>query len=120
MSKPAKLTLVLVNIEELYSHLNLGRYYRIEWLDVDRCEISQTAVDPQYNNYRHWRHLVEQPTIPYGIYSNLITTSKRTRGGLGVISADSLPHLQETLTHEQIELLVEALITEQAGDSPFQ
>ena len=119
MSKP-KQTLVLVSIEDLHSHLNLGRYYRIEWLDVHACTLLTTAVDSQYNNYRHWRTIVEQATIPYGIYSNLIGTDKQTRGGLPVISADSQPHLQEALTHEQIELLVEAVLAEQQGKNLFQ
>lgn len=119
MSK-SKQTLVLVAIEELHSTLNLGRYYRIEWLDVDTCQILQTSVDSQYNNYRHWRTIVENNHIPYGIYSNLILTDKRTRSGYGVISADSIAHLDEELTPEQVELLVEALVEEQQTAKLFK
>lgn len=100
---------ILVGLEERHSSLNLGSYYRLDWLEPESLQLFSTSVDNQYNNYRHWRTVIESRS-PWGIYTNLKTTNKRDKHGATIISADSRPFLLDPLTQTEIELLLEALM----------
>lgn len=100
---------ILVGVQERYSSLNLGSYYRLDWLEPESLQLFTTSVDSMYNNYRHWRTIVESKQ-PWGIYDNLKLTAKQDKHGTTILSADSQPHLLDPLTQQEIELLLAALL----------
>lgn len=107
MSKDTKY--ILVGLEERHSAINLGTYYRLDWLEPESLQLFSTSVDNAYQNFRHWRTLIESKS-PWGIYMNLRATTKQDKTGATIISADSRPFLVESLTQTEIELLLTALI----------
>jgi hypothetical protein len=80
---------ILVNIDQSISHLNGGRYWRLTFVSLDDGTQHEMTVDPAYTNFKKsgWNHIVEDP-YPYGVYSGLRRTSKKTRSGVPVVSAD--------------------------------
>ena len=80
---------ILVNIEEGRSQLNGGRYWRLTFVSIDDGLTYEMTVDPTYNNFKKsgWDHVV-QDDYPFGIYTGLKQTKKKTARGTPVVSAD--------------------------------
>ena len=100
---------VLVSKEQHYSRKNGGTYWRLEFLDPTTGELLETMVDQLYNNWINWQSIIGD-TNSAGIYTNLRLTTRTTRAGTRVLSADSTPHLVDRLTNDQIALLLEAVL----------
>ena len=73
---------------------NGTRMWRLTWQRIRDNTHWETTVDSSYRNFRGqgWDHLVEH-ACPWGVYTNLTTTARRTQQGLGVITADSRPDI---------------------------
>ena len=80
---------ILVNIEESISHLNGGRYWRLTFVSLDDGTTHEMTVDPAYTNFKRsgWNHIVEDP-YPFGVFTGLKRTTKKTKSGVPVVSAD--------------------------------
>ena len=102
---------VLVKKEQRYSTRNGGHYWLLVFLDPTTGELLETSCDPLYDNWKNWRDIIEDPRSP-GIYRNLQVVDKRTRSGSRVISADTHPLLVERLTPDEIQLLLEAILSQ--------
>jgi hypothetical protein len=100
---------VLVRCEERWSHRNLNYYFHLTFLDPDLVKLYECSVDPDMTNWSHWQPYVTLPN-PLGLYTNLKLAKGTTKNNLPIISADSHPRLVETLTEDEVCLLVEALI----------
>jgi hypothetical protein len=102
---------ILVQCHERFSHKSLNTYYKLTFLDPDTMTLYECSVDPDMNNWKFWREHLTKPN-PLGIYSNLKETTRTSKEGTPVISADSHPHFVETLTQDEVQLLVEVLLKE--------
>lgn len=102
---------VLVSKTQHYSHRNGGHYWKLEFLDTTTGELLETLVDQSYDNWINWRNTISD-TNALGIYRNLKLTTRRTKSGSRVISADSTPELVERLTGDEIQLLLEAVLSQ--------
>jgi len=102
-------TLVLVKRNDRYSPINTGMYINLTWFDADTGTLLECAIDSNYRNFNNWRKITDDPE-PWGIYSHLAVTKKRTKEGLYVISADSYPQLVERATIEQIVELMKIVL----------
>ena len=107
--KQAEQLYVLVSKEQHYSRKNGGTYWRLEFLDPTTGELLETLVDQLYNNWANWQSILNDARSP-GIYTNLKLTTRKTRGGTRVISADSTPALVDRLTSDELALLLEAVL----------
>jgi hypothetical protein len=102
---------VLVNKTRHHSHKNGGYYYRLEFLDTETGELLETLVDELYDNYQHWKSVIESATS-YGIYENLKLTKRTTKAGVRVISADSTPLLVHKLSRDEVQQVLESVLNE--------
>lgn len=102
---------ILAQCHERFSHRSLHTYYKLTFIDLETTILYECSVDPDMNNWKFWKEYLTKPN-PLGIYSNLKTTTRTARDGTPIISADSHPHFVETLTQDEITLLVEALLKE--------
>ena len=101
-------TYILVAVEETHSQMNGVTLYRIHWVDPRTGETYETTTDSSYRNHPKWGHIVGERQTGY--YSGLKRTSRKTREGTPVISADSRPLLQQALTAEETrEILMELI-----------
>ena len=98
-------TLVLVKRSDRYSPINTGMFIEYTFFDVDTGDLLVTNIDSNYRNFNNWYTIVNNPE-PWGIYSNLVVTNKRTKKGLKIVSADSYPQLEELATIDQIIELI--------------
>jgi len=69
----------------------------------------ETTVDNTYDNFRKsgWDHLADDP-CPWGVYTGLTRTKRRTREGMPVITADSLPRIQTRCESQEEAIAVVA------------
>lgn len=69
--------------------------WRFTFYRMDNGLLYETTVDNTYDNFKRngWDHLVVDDN-PWGIYTGLKTTSRTTKDGLPVVSADSYPVIQ--------------------------
>jgi hypothetical protein len=103
---------LLTRIEHDVGTLNLTRIHRIYWLDLEDLEEYVTVVDESYRNFTRsgWHTLCLDSTTPYGIYTGLVRTRRRTRAGVRVVSADSYPQRIEPLTRDDVIARIESKI----------
>jgi hypothetical protein len=64
--------------------------WRLRFTDIDNLEQVDMTVDSTYRNFTRsgWDHVVRDPE-PWGVYEGLRRTSRKTRTGRTVVSADS-------------------------------
>ena len=105
---------LLTRIEHDVGNLNLTTIHRIYWLDLEDLEEYVTVVDESYRNFTrsNWHNLCSDSTTPYGIYTGLVRTARRTRAGVRVVSADSYPQRIEPLTRDELIAVIEFKILE--------
>lgn len=105
---------LLTRIEHEFGRLNSNSIHRIYWLDLEDMEEYVTVVDESYRNFTRsgWHALCYYSDTPYGIYTGLVRTAKKTRAGVSVISADSYPQLIEPLTRDELIAVIEFKILE--------
>jgi hypothetical protein len=84
---------ILAGVTPSFSQLNQCPMWRITWYCVDDDSIWEMTVDQSYRNWNHWQPFVTTPT--WGVYSGLRRTSKTTRRGRPVVTADRCPQLVE-------------------------
>ena len=81
---------ILIERTEQPSQLNGVRMWRLTFYCVNDGTVHEMTVDPSYTNFKRsgWDHVVED-ACPWGVYRDLKRTTRRTRTGLAVVSADS-------------------------------
>ena len=99
---------LLTKIEHKFGTKNQNSIYDIHWFDLTDSELYVTIVDESYRNFvrSNWNQMVYGDT-PYGIYTGLVRTARRTRDGTLVISADSHPQQLMPLTRDEMIAILE-------------
>lgn len=95
---------LLTDIRTKHSKRGTGDYiYEVEFLDIDDLHVYVSVVDPTMRNWTrcNWE-LICEGEIPYGAYSGLIRTARKTQEGISVISADSYPQLICPMTEQEL------------------
>ena len=84
--------------------------YRWRWINLATGREWETTTDSSFRNWRQngWQSMSQDPN-PWGVYSGLRPSSRSTKGGVGVITADSWPQRIESLTREQAQQAHELL-----------
>lgn len=105
---------LLTKIEHEFGKLNSNSIHRIYFLDLEDMEEYVTIVDESFRNFTrsNWHTLCYYQDTPYGIYTGLVRTAKKTKAGTPVISADSYPQMIEPLTREELIAVIEFKIIE--------
>ena len=80
---------ILVDREERPG-MNGVRMWRLTFQRISDNVVVEMTVDATYRNFRKkgWDHVVESE-CPWGVYHNLKQTTRTTRQGTPVVSADS-------------------------------
>lgn len=80
---------ILVNKEQFRSRTG-SRMWRLTWVCVEDLTHWETTVDESMDNFlqKGWRRVCNDPS-PYGVYRGLKRTSKTTKSGTPIITADS-------------------------------
>ena len=80
---------ILIDIEERPGK-NASRFWRLTFQRISDNLIVEMTVDVTFKNFRKqgWDHVVNSE-CPWGVYSNLKQTTRTTRQGISVVSADS-------------------------------
>jgi hypothetical protein len=100
---------ILAQCHERFSHRSQNTYYLLTFIDPDTSKVYECSVDPDMDNWKLWRDYLTKQN-PLGIYSNLKETQRKSKAGVPIISADSHPHFHETLTQDEVTLLIEMLL----------
>jgi hypothetical protein len=82
---------------------NGTQMWRLTWWCIDDDTAWEMTVDSSYRNFRQsgWDHVVNHD-CPWGVYSGLQRTGRRTAAGTGVLTADSPADLIHRLeNHDQ-------------------
>lgn len=102
---------ILVNIEQGRSQLNGGDFWRLTFQSVEDGATYEMSVDPAYNNFKRsgWNQVVTDE-YPYGVYTGLRRTARRTRSGTPVVNADGRARIiYRCENDEELAQLVQAL-----------
>lgn len=85
---------VLVDRRQYVSR-NRTKMWRLIWVNLDEFAVYEMTVDSGFDNYttRGWRQIVHSDQ-PWGIYTGLRKTSKTSRDGYGILTADARAHLE--------------------------
>lgn len=111
---------ILADCAENRSQLNGGRFWRLTFVNADTGETTEMTVDPAYNNFKKagWDHVVAD-AYPYGIYSGLKRTKKKTKRGVPVVSADGPARLiYRCENDDELARLIETI--NQPEPTPFE
>jgi len=102
---------VLVDIKEMKSPLNGGTFYRIIWVCLDDMTRWETDCQATYRNWQKngWEDIIRNQR--WGVYTNLIRTTKQNNHKVAVITADSYPHCEIPIESQQ--LAIDVVIKEQ-------
>lgn len=105
---------LLTKIEHEFGKLNSNSIHKIYFLDLEDMQEYVTIVDESFRNFTrsNWHTLCYYQDTPYGIYTGLVRTAKRTKAGVPVISADSYPQMIEPLTKDELIAVIEFKILE--------
>ena len=101
---------ILIKKDSQRSHQNGVTMWRLTFYCIDDGTVWEMTVDATYRNFRKkgWDHVVESD-CPWAVYGNLKRTERKTREGVGVVSADSLAEVIYRCTDQQQALdLVQA------------
>lgn len=93
--------------------------WRLTFQGMMSNDTVEMTVDPSYRNFRKkgWEQVVTNP-CPWAVYDNLTRTGETTRGGVPVVSADSLAQVIERL--ESQEQACELAVNSRNWDSPSE
>lgn len=82
--------------------------WTLSWFDVNTLDIYQTVIDPTYRNFKRcsWDRIVEDPK-PWGIYRNLHRGKGQSKGGFGILDADTVAHFVQVLSLAEISKLID-------------
>ena len=100
---------LLLDVTRKTSKRGTGDYiYEVSFVDLDDLQDYVTIVDPTMRNWTrcNWQ-LICEGTTPYGAYSGLIRTARKTQQNTPVISADSYPQLICMMTANEIVKVIE-------------
>jgi hypothetical protein len=95
---------LLVDINTKLSKRGTGDYiYEVGFVDLEDLCYYVSVVDPTMRNWTrcNWE-LICTGSIPYGAYTGLIRTERRTQQNTPVISADSYPQMITPLSESDI------------------
>lgn len=109
---------LLVDVTEGRSQLNGGRFWRLTFVAIEDGQTYEMTVDPAYDNFKRngWDHVVGDE-YPYGVYTGLRRTARKTSRGTPVISADGQARMVYRCANDaELARLVE-LLTEPAPTS---
>ena len=84
--------------------------WRLTFQSIQDNEVVEMTVDPTYRNFKTqgWNQVV-QHHCPWGVYTGLRRTARKTRTGITVVSADSLASVTHRCeSHEQALDLAQA------------
>lgn len=92
--------------------------WRFTWYCLEDGLLYETTVDNTYANFRRrgWDHLATDPR-PWGVYTGLRRTSRTTREGLPVITADSAFSLEHRCDSQAQAIEIVACHCGQTGRS---
>ena len=109
---------ILINITEQPGR-NGVTMWRLTFQGMMSNDTVEMTVDPSYRNFRKkgWEQVVTNP-CPWAVYDNLTRTGETTRGGVPVVSADSLAQVIERL--ESQEQACELAVNSRNWDSPSE
>lgn len=100
---------VLINKEQFRSRTG-ARMWRITWVCLDDLTHWETSIAEDMDNFlnRGWRSVCNNPD-PWGIYTGLKRTTKTSKSGVPIITADSKQKLLQGIDTQEIAIqLVEA------------
>jgi len=90
------------------SRISGGDYWELTWFNERTLEMFKTHVDSSMTNFDRWQPVIRNPE-PWGIYTGLRITPKTTRDGSPVITADAQPECVNSMTHEEMLLVLQGL-----------
>lgn len=104
---------LLTQIDHKFGRMNQNSIYEVHFLDLSDLETYVTIVDESFRNFTrsNWNNLVYGDT-PYGIYTGLVRTAKKTRSGTSIISADSYPQIIAHCTRDEVIAIIEYKLKE--------
>jgi hypothetical protein len=110
---------ILLDITADLSRLNNSRMWRISWYCVTDNTQWEMIVDESYANFRrsHWDRIVDSDQ-PWGLYTGLRRTTKKTTSGAAILNADSRP--QTIITTTQHEAVISAVRIQDAVSTVAQ
>ena len=112
---------ILIERTEQPSALNGGTMWRLTFYCVADGTYHEMTVDASYTNFKRagWDHVVADPS-PWGVYKDLKRTTRRTRTGMAVVSADSRAKCTFELANQDEALaLVQLDIDQRSGVNQY-
>jgi hypothetical protein len=102
---------VLTDIKAMKSPLNGGTFHRIMWVCLDDMTRWETDCQDHYENWQKngWEDIIRNQR--WGVYTNLIRTTKQNNHKVAVITADSYPNCEIPI--ESQKLAIEVVLKEQ-------
>jgi hypothetical protein len=102
---------VLTDIKEMKSPLNGGTFYRIMWVCLDDMTRWETDVQDNYRNWTKngWQDIVLNKR--WGVYTNLIRTTRQNNRKVAIITADSYPQCDIAIDTQ--DLAIDVVLAEQ-------
>ena len=112
---------IMIDRQESRSKLNGVTMWRLTFYCVDDGTFHEMTVDSSYSNFKKsgWNHVVAHES-PWAVYLDLKRTTRTTRQGMPVVSADSRVDIQlqcEDLAEAQA--LVELDVAQRAQRNEF-
>lgn len=112
---------ILIDIEERPGK-NGVRFWRLTFQRISDNQIVEMTVDATYDNFRKqgWNHVVDSE-CPWGVYGDLKQTSRKTRSGTPVVSADSRAEIiYRCRDHQEALALAEASLNYNSPGDRFR
>jgi hypothetical protein len=94
---------LLEDIDETLGYSSNTVRITLTWREVDTLDTYITTIDPSYKNYTSvgWKHFLKDPE-PWGVYHGMVASKRASKRGEGILDADSLPSLHESLTKREV------------------
>lgn len=75
--------------------------WRWRWVGVEHGEVLETTTDSSMRNWttKGWKELSEDPR-PWGVYSNIHSSGRRTNQGVQVANADHRPVIEHRFDNQ--------------------
>jgi hypothetical protein len=112
---------ILIDREERPGKNNV-RFWRLTFQRISDNVVVEMTVDATYRNFRKkgWDHVVESE-CPWGVYHNLKQTTRTTKSGTPVVSADSPAEIiYRCRDHEEALQLAQASLNHNSPGDRFQ
>lgn len=94
---------------------------RLTFQNIEDNEIAEMTLDNTYTNYKKsgWDHVAEDE-CPWGVYTDLRKTTRKTRTGVPVLTADSKANIiYRCENHEEALEMAQASIDMDRTPRPF-